>query len=170
MFEKIKIYEQGLEEYPRKAIIIGNFTMIAWVILGTIACWFFKPLIAWIYLGFFIVMVGIILRGLLCPNCYYYNKWCCLGWGRLSALFFRKRSINDFSFGLGQNLAPVVYGFLAVIPLILITVSIIQEFTLFKIIVAVLFLLLLFYSSVINRKKACVQCKMKLICQGSVCK
>lgn len=169
MFEEIKIYEHGLEKYSRKTIIRSNFLMVAWVALGTLACWFFKPFIAWSYLGFFIVMVGIVLRGLLCPNCYYHNKWCCLGWGKLSALFFKKRGIENFSFGLGQSLAPTVYGFLAVIPLIFITVSLVQEFTLFKIIVAVLFLLFSFYSSVINRKKDCAQCKMKLICKGNVC-
>ncbi len=170
MFEEVKIYEQGLEKYPRKTVIRGNLLIIAWVVLGTVACWFFRPLIAWTYLGFFIFMVGIVLRGLLCPNCYYYGKWCCLGWGKLSALFFKKRGAEDFSFSLGQSLAPAVYGFLAIIPLILITVSILQEFTLLKVVVAVLFLLLSFYSSVINRKKDCAQCRMKLICRGSACK
>lgn len=164
-----KIYEQGLEKYPRKTIIRGNFLMAAWIILGAVACWFYLPLIACLYIGFFIVMVKIVLRGLLCPDCYYHGKWCCLGWGKLAALFFKKRDINGFGFSLGQNLAPMVYGSLTVIPIILITVSIIQVFALIKMAVLILFLFLSFYSSVINRKKICAQCKMKLICKGRAC-
>ena len=45
-----KLYENALEEYPRSSAVIGNLAMLLWISLGTVACWFFSPLIAGIYL------------------------------------------------------------------------------------------------------------------------
>ncbi|KGP75013.1 hypothetical protein JT05_13015 [Desulfosporosinus sp. Tol-M] len=87
MKNEIKIYEQGLEEYSKTSIILGNFLMLLWIVLGAVACWFLYPLAAWIYLFFAIIMVFVFLRKLVCTDCYYYDKWCCTGWGKLSALF-----------------------------------------------------------------------------------
>lgn len=87
---KLNLYEQGLEEYPISSIIKGNLAMAAWIALGTIACWFLSPLGAWIFLAFALIMIGIVLRKLLCTNCYYYDKRCSIGWGKLSALMFSR--------------------------------------------------------------------------------
>ena len=111
---KLKLYKQGLEEYPRSSIIIGNLTMAAWIALGTIGCWFLSTLGAWLYLAFAIIMVGVVLRRLVCADCYYYDKWCATGWGKLAALMFAKGEEKNFGSGLatmspsrmffGQNL------------------------------------------------------------------
>ncbi|MCK4532729.1 hypothetical protein KAU39_02995 [bacterium] len=122
------------------------------------------------YLLFAIIMVGVVLRKLLCTNCYYYSKWCCLGWGRVSALFFKEGNIKKFNIGYGQKLAPLTYGLLTVIPLIFLVVSIFQEFVIFKVIILILLLLVSIYSGVINRKKTCVKCRMRLICPGCAVK
>ena len=165
-----RIYKKGLEGYPKSSIIFGNFMMVLWIALGTIACWFLYPIAAWIYLAFAIVMVGIILRKFVCINCYYYNKWCCMGWGKLSALFFKKGIIKEFDKSIGLKLAPFTYGLLTLATLILIIISTIKNFTAYKIVVLVLLLLFSFYSVVIGRKKACAKCKMRLFCPGSMVK
>jgi len=36
---KRKIYEEGLAEYPKAAILLGNLMMLIWIALGTIGCW-----------------------------------------------------------------------------------------------------------------------------------
>lgn len=167
---KVKLYERGLEEFPKSNIILGNLAMILWIALGTIACWFLNPLLSWIYLIFAIVMVFIILRKLVCTNCYYYGKWCHIGWGKLSALLFKKGNIEDFNKGIGLKLAPITYGLLTLIPLIAILVSMYEEFTLPKITVLILILLVSVYSGAISRKKACEKCKMRLFCSGCAVK
>lgn len=167
MKTETKIYEQGLEEYPKVGIFIGNLLMLIWIALGTIGCWFVYPFVSWIYLAFAIIMVGIVLRMLLCTSCYYYDKWCCLGWGKLSGLLFKKGNIEEFNTSIGQKLAPATYGILTLIPLILIVISIIQKFAVSKIVVLLFILLISFYSGAINRKKTCAKCKMRLMCKGS---
>lgn len=170
MSSKIQIYKQGLEEYPKTTIVLGNFMMILWIALGTVACWFLYTLAAWIFLIFAIIMVGIMLRKSLCTNCYYYNKWCCLGWGKLSALFFKRGDIEKFNVSVGQKLAPLTYSILSVIPIVFIVTSIVQELSITKVTVLILLLLISFYSGTISRKKTCAECKMRLTCRGCAVK
>ena len=170
MKKETKIYEQGLEEYSKCSIILGNLLMLLWIALGTIGCYFFRPLVAWLYLAFAIIMVFVVLRKMVCTNCYYYDKWCCMGWGKLSALFFKKGEIENFPKSIGIKIAPLFYGLLTLIPLVLIVISIIKEFTVPKLVVLFLLLFVSFYSGAINRKKTCAVCKMRLICPGSAVK
>ncbi len=170
MKTKTDIFEQGLEEYPKTSIILGNLIMSLWIALGTIACWLLYPLIAWIYLALAVMMVGVVLRKLVCTNCYYYGRWCGMGWGKLSALFFKQGSMGDFDKSIGLKLAPVTYGLLSLIPLICLVISMVQGFTVAKIVVLILLLLVSLYSGVISRKKCCTSCRMKLICPGSAAK
>ena len=110
MVEETKLYEQGLEEYPPAQAIFGNVVMIIWIALGAIACWFFFPLLGFIYLIFALVMVFVVLRKLVCPNCYYHGKCCHIGWGKLSALLFKEGNIEDFPTSIGLKVAPLTYG------------------------------------------------------------
>lgn len=144
--------------------------MLLWIALGAVACWFLYPLVAWLYLVFAIIMVFVVLRKMVCANCYYYDKWCCIGWGKLSALFFKKGEIENFPKSIGIKIAPLFYGLLTLIPIIFIVISIIQGFTISKILVLILLLLISFYSGMISRKKTCAKCKMRLICPGSAVK
>lgn len=170
MASKVKIYETGLEENPKGRIIVGNLVMLFLIALGTIACWYFYPLLAWIYLAFALIMVYIVLRKLVCTNCYYYDKWCGLGWGKLSALLFKKGRIEDFNKSVGLKIAPLTYGVIMMIPIVLIIISIVQVYSIYKVGVLILLLLISFYSGGISRKKACVRCKMRLSCPGSAVK
>lgn len=170
MTKEVKIYEKGLEEYPKGRMIFGNIVMLLWFALGAIACWFFNPLATIFYLVFAVVMVYIVLRKLLCVNCYYYGKSCGIGWGKLSAALFKQGKIEEFNKGAGQKLAPLTYGILMVAPLILIIYSIIQVFTYYKIVILVLLLIVAIYSVGTSRKPTCSKCKMRLICPGCAVK
>ena len=165
-----QIYKEGIEQYSLSTVIFNNFLMFIWIALGTICCLFISPYIAFIYLSFTIIMVGFVLRELLCTNCYYYDKYCGLGWGKCTALFFKKGNIEEFSKSSGQKLAPATYGLRTLIPFVLVVASIFKEFTAFKIIVLVLLLLISIYSGTISRKKGCARCKMRDICPGSAAK
>ncbi|MCJ7745944.1 MAG: hypothetical protein MUP40_06630 [Actinobacteria bacterium] len=166
----VDICEEGLEEYPKVGILLGNLVMVVWIALGTIACYFFNHIVAWVYLGVAVTMVFVVLRRLICTNCYYYGRWCPTGWGKLSALLFKKGDIEKFGESLGLKLAPATYGLLTLTPLVLGTISAVQHFSAMKPVVLAAILIIGFYSGYIGRKKACAQCKMKLCCPGSVAK
>lgn len=167
---EVKIYEDGLEEYSMTQVLFSNFVMALWIVLGSIACWFLHPIAMLFYLAFAVVMIYFVLRKLVCTNCYYYGKLCSIGWGKLSATLFKKGDIERFSISIGIKIAPAVYGLLSLIPVVAITISIIMKFDFIKIGVLLLLLLISSYSGAISRKKACMSCKMRLICPGSAVK
>jgi hypothetical protein len=170
MDNEVKIYEDGLESYPKSKIFLSNFLMLIWIILGTIACYLLNPLFGWIYLLFALLMILVVLRKLVCTNCYYYDKWCSMGWGKLSAIFFKKGKIENFEKSLGLKLAMITYPSLMIIPIILILISIFKDFNFFKIFILVFLFAVSFYSSFVTRKKTCAVCKMKLFCPGCAAK
>ncbi|MCK4545763.1 hypothetical protein KAU43_09515 [candidate division WOR-3 bacterium] len=170
MSDEIKLFEDGNEEFSKFIIILGNILMLLWIALGTISCWFLSPLIALLYMLFALIMIFVVLRKMVCVNCYYYGKWCAMGWGKLSAIFFRKGDVGKFSSSIGIKLAPVTYGLLTLIPLILIVISLVRGFSIFKVVLLILLLFISFYSGSINRKKTCAKCKMRIICPGSAVK
>jgi len=170
MNSKVVICEEGLEEYPRSTVIAGNLIMLVWIALGTVACYFLNPVAAWIFLAVALLLVFIVLRKLVCTNCYYYDKWCAAGWGKLSALMFKKGDIETFNDSIGVKLAPVIYGLLTLVPLVLGTIAAVRHFSVVKPIVLAALLLLGFYSGTLGRRKSCAQCKMSRYCIGSAVK
>jgi hypothetical protein len=169
---KVKIYEKGLDEYPKPGIIIANLLMALWVAVGAYLCDSFHPAAGWVYLASALLMIIVIMRKLVCANCWYYGKWCSNGWGKLSALMFKQGEIEKFAGCAGIKIAPFFYGLLTLIPLLLGVISLISSDE--KRIIhtaAILFLLALSaYSGYIGRKKSCSNCKMRLICPGSAVK
>jgi hypothetical protein len=165
-----ELFKEGLEKNPKGRIVFGNLVMLFWFTLGALACWYFYPILGLIYFVVAFIMVYIVLRKVICVNCYYYNKWCGLGWGKLCAIMFKKGRIEDFPKSIGIKLAPATYGILMIVPMILVIVSIIQWFSWYKITVLALLLLVSFYSGGVSRKFSCSQCKMKTICPGSTIK
>ena len=170
MSEQNNLFEGGLEKHSFKRILISNLLVIIWFILGAFACWFFYPILGIIYLIAAFVLVYVVLRKLVCVNCYYYDKWCAIGFGKLSAIMFKKGRIEAFPTSIGMKLAPATYGLLIIVPLLLLLVSIIEGVSWVKIIVFVLILLISVYNFGVGRRILCSQCKMNIICPGSMMK
>ncbi len=152
MSKQDDLFEGGLEKHSFRRILTGNVFVIIWLILGALACWYFYPLIGLMYLITSFVLVYVVLRKLVCVNCYYYDKWCAIGFGKLSAIMFKKGRIEAFPTSIGMKLAPATYGLLIIVPLLLLLVSIIGGFSWYKIIVFVLLLIVSVYNFGVGRR------------------
>lgn len=170
MTNEVKLNENGLEINPLSRVIIGNVMMLLWLVVGSVAVWFFSPVVAFLYLIIAFILVYIVLRRIVCTNCYYYDKWCSLGWGKLTAAMFKKGKIEEFNESIGIKLAPLIYGLLTIIPFILVIISLVLVVDFYKIGILILLLVLSFYSAGLGRKAACESCKMNTYCKGSVVK
>ena len=170
MVQEVKLNEQGLEQYAMSRVILGNLLIILWIVVGTVAVWFFSPVVATVYLIVAVIVVYFILRKLVCTNCHYYDKWCSMGWGKLAAVLFKQGKIEEFNESIGIRLAPIVYGLLTIFPLIVVLVSLIAEIDFYKIAVLVILLVFSVMSGSISRKSACASCKMNTTCKGSAVK
>ncbi|MHB8894369.1 MAG: hypothetical protein ACYC99_04210 [Candidatus Geothermincolia bacterium] len=163
----MKICEEGVEEYSVAAVIDTNLAMVLWIALGTDACYFFSHIVAWVYLGIAVLLVFVVLRKLVCTNCYYYGKRCATGWGKLASMMFKRGDIERFNDSIGVTLAPVIYGLLTVVPLVLGTIATVMHFSWLKVLVLAGLALVGFYSGSVGRKKSCKACKMREYCKGS---
>jgi hypothetical protein len=178
MTSEVKLNEKGKERFSLSHVIVGNIIMIIWLTLGSTAVWFFSQtyfpvyaaFIAVVYLCIALLLVYIVLRKIVCTNCYYYDKWCSLGWGKLAALLFKQGKLEQFNESVGLKLAPLIYGILTIIPFILIIISLVVLFDFYKIGVLILLIIFSGYSAGLGRKIACSSCKMNTYCKGSVVK
>jgi hypothetical protein len=132
--------------YSKSLLILGNLGIVLWIGIGAVACWFFNPILGWLFLVSAFVMIFAILRRLGCNSCYY-CKSCTSGFGKLADLFFGSGYMAGVNSSAGLK-AFFVYVLLGLIPIGFLAFSIIQDFAATKIAVLVFLLLLLFYSGV----------------------
>ncbi len=170
MKPSVQLYVDGLEAYPIGRIVLANIIMILWIALGSLASATVWPVAGWIFLIYAVFMVYFVMRKLVCTNCYYYDKWCNIGWGKLAARLFRQGNIEHFASCRGIKIAPFFYASLTVIPLILLVIALIQQFTFTRLLILILLVGIGFYSGAVSRARACAQCKMRFICPGSAAK
>ena len=115
-----------------------------------------------------IIVLFFVLRKHLCTSCYYYNRVCHVGWGKLSAYMFKRNSGN---YRLGGKLAQFTWIVMAtMLPIAVTSVVVIWKWfsPFYTLIFAVLVAM-----SVLNfliQKKSCQKCKMRLICSASLAK
>ncbi|MCD6283752.1 hypothetical protein J7J12_00670 [bacterium] len=170
--KKQKLYEKGLENYPKTTVVLTNVLLLLWFGFAAYGMSALKfeglPIISIIYLLFVIIMLGFILRKNLCTHCYYYNKLCGMGWGKLSSCLFKEKSGN---YKLGMKLAGLTWGLLTIIPIVAIPIAMFlhREFLVSGGISLTAFLTIMAVNQFV-RKKECVQCKMKHICKASAAK
>ena len=165
-----QLYKNGLEKYPITVVIGQNLFLALYFGLGAAGMWNTKiagaPAVSLIYIIFLVVMLGFVLRKHLCTNCYYYNKMCSTGWGKLAAIFFKKNSGN---YELGIKLAQITWGTATIFPIIIMAISLIAKFKTRVLILLIAFLILSSANFMIH-KYSCTRCKMRNICPASMAK
>jgi len=169
---KQKLYEKGLENYPKAAVILANVLLLLWFGFAAYGMSALRlvglPVVSIVYLLFAFVMLGLILRKRLCTHCYYYDKLCGTGWGKLSSCLFREKSGN---YELGIKLAGLTWGLLTIVPIIAIPVTMFlrREFLISGGISLAGFLAIM-AANQLWRKRECTRCKMRYICKASAAK
>jgi hypothetical protein len=123
-------------DFSRNLLILGNLTILAWILLGFFATRFYNELAAWVLLLFNAFMVFGILRRLGCSSCYN-CKNCTSGFGRIAGAFFGTGTIKEGSVGNRKALIGFVYVLLTVLPAGLLVASLIQDFAVTKILILI---------------------------------
>jgi len=144
LFTELKPISNEAKQYSKSLLTIGNLAIALWIVLSAVACWFFNPLLGWLFLVSAFVLIFAVLRKLGCSSCYY-CKFCTMGFGKLADLFFGSGYMAGVNSSLCLKIV-FVYGLLGIVPVAFLAVSILQEFALTKIAVFAVLLILLFYS------------------------
>jgi len=170
--EKQKLYERGLENYPKTTVVLTNVLLLLWFGFAIYGMSALKlgglSVVSIVYLLFAIIMLGFVLRKHLCTHCYYYDKLCGTGWGKLSSRLFKEKSGN---YELGMKLAGLTWGLLIIIPIVAIPLAMFLhwEFLVPGGICLAGFLVIMVINR-FGRKKGCAQCKMRYSCKASAAK
>ena len=165
-----QLYDEGVEIYPWSTVVRENLAIVAWILLGTLIAMRFNTIAGWCYAGYALVMTFAVMRKLVCTRCYYYGKRCHVGWGLLAGALFGKGRVEEFGTCPGIRFAPLFYGSLALIPVVLGIVSLIMKFSTATLTLLLVLVPIIIYSSVTARKESCSICKMKSVCPGSAVK
>jgi hypothetical protein len=148
--EKSKIKNRKQKDYSIFALFSGNLFLLAWIILGAYAFSFIHPLLCWIYVIVVAFSVYYVLRKNCCKTCYY-CEGCTVGFGKLPELFFLKSGIENVT---NKGLKIFFYYYLAmtVLPISVLSYSIIDNFTFEKIAVLTPIIIVSIRSGIARRK------------------
>jgi len=167
-----ELYGGGVEDCKKSYAICENVLIFGMIILGFLGMYPLKigviPFVSIFYVLFFLVMMIFVLRKYLCTTCYYYDKWCHCGWGKLSSAMFKKGSGNQ---ELGGKLALFSWAVLMGLPIIgMIGVILLNKASLMnELIFFVPFIVLVAINGLLH-KIDCEKCKMRFVCTGSAAK
>jgi hypothetical protein len=139
-------------DFKRSLLVFGNLMLVFWILLGAIASWLYTSLAFWLFLLFAAFMIFGMLRRLGCSSCAY-CKSCTSGFGRLSNWFFGKIPAKGRNSKTRLAFIVFIYCLLALVPSVLLTVSIIHVFTTIKIAVLIGILSISLYSIATWRMK-----------------
>ena len=160
----------GTESFSLSRIIGENLLyLITWVLAGYLLWPLWTPFglplltIIWVIL---VVVVQILLKKHNCSGCYYYDKLCHLGWGKISSAMFKQDSGDP---NIGMKLALFYILPPPVIFVAALIFAIIKSPVWIYWFVLVLFIILNVASFPV-RKKSCSLCAMKEACPGSAAK
>ncbi|MCJ7484344.1 MAG: hypothetical protein MUO31_15450 [Thermodesulfovibrionales bacterium] len=160
----------GEESFPLSQVIAENlFYLAMWVLTGYLLwpIWtpFGLPLLTIIW-AILVVIIQVLLKKHNCSGCYYYDKGCHLGWGKISAAMFKQDSGNP---KIGVKLS-----FFYILPPPLITLTALAFAIIKSPSWVYWFMLALFVilnaASFPVRKKGCGSCAMREVCPGSASK
>ena len=167
-----KLFENGIEQVKFSFAVAENIVFIFLILFGFLIMYpfiiFGIPIISIIYVLYIIIMLGFFLRRQLCTTCYYYNKMCHCGWGKLSAKMFKKDCGNLES---GGKIALFTWAIIMVLPIfmMIIILILVKGTLLYEMIVFIPFIILVIITAILH-KKDCEKCKMRFICPGSAAK
>ncbi len=141
----LKLLSEEKLEFSRPLLILGNLVLLAWILLGFIGVYLFNQLYGWLYLLFAAALIFVILRRLGCSSCYR-CKSCTSGFGRLAGAFFGRGFAKRESVGNRKGLIFFIYALLFLLPVVLVSFSLIQAFSILHVFVLVCLLLVAIYS------------------------
>jgi hypothetical protein len=164
---ELKFYENGIEKAKSTYILFENILISINILAGFVGMYsiqIFKiPILSVLYVIFILTMLIFLLRKHLCTQCYYYDKNCHCGWGKLSAKLYKKNSGNQ---KLGGLLAGLTWGTLMGVPIIAIIILLVLNFSLIALICLIVCVITTTINSILHVKD-CKECKMRYICPGS---
>ena len=117
-------------EYSGTVLFLGNFVIIVWILISSVACWLLNPFVA---LGFLAISGFLVYYELGKKDAYpvFLCKTCTIGFGKLFDVFFTNRGYENLN-RKARELFPFVYLFLTFVPIALLLISLYLSVSILK--------------------------------------
>ncbi|WP_421909826.1 hypothetical protein [Methanolacinia petrolearia] len=153
------------ENYTLKRVIFANIVIFVWLVLGIYAIWLVVPFLAVAWGIFLALMFLFVMRKSICTKCRYYDGRCSMGWSWYTSKIFKEGNVEDFPGCFGARFAPFLWMSVSLLPVIVLAISMVFEFSILKAVILVLLILIAYiFGNKKSRKKSCSVCRMNDLC------
>ncbi|MCJ7508602.1 MAG: hypothetical protein MUO85_07725 [candidate division Zixibacteria bacterium] len=149
------------KDYPWHIIILRWIILSIIFALGIYIIYQLNQMLAWLYILYSIFGLTLILPLSRCVYCYYHNRWCNTGWGKIAAYLFNKG--DEGKYVSKYPYAILLYP-LWLFPLLLGMILLVRYRNLISLVLLLAYILLLVIEKLILRFAACVKCHEKAFC------
>ncbi len=149
------------ETYPKWVIIIRGLVLTGAFVLGIYILSEIHPILGVAYVIFSLYALTLVLPLSRCVNCYYYEKLCNAGWGKVAGYLYRRGSESQY---VGcYNYAILLHG-LWIVPLLTALVLILVKRELLFLIIFLAYSFVLWTEKMVLKKMACKRWQQREFC------
>jgi len=154
---------KSYENFPLWMVVLSNTASLSIYAIGAYILFKFGIIFSALYLLYCFWIEFRVLK-MSCVNCYYYNKVCCFGKGKLCSLLFKKGNAKSFV-KKKVSMKDILPDFLvSIFPIIGAVIILITDFSwMIVILMASLVILSFGGSAIIRGSFACKYCKQRKI-------
>ncbi len=160
--KKIKS-EPCFSDYP-KALVLGRLILLGLIFGSGIYVFYqIKAELSYVYIFYSLLTISLVLPLSRCVYCFYYRKYCNVGWGKIAGYLFPKSEADNFTSGYDYML--FIYP-VWVLPLLGSLLQLIRFRNLFWLLFFCIYILVLILEKVYLKNSGCRFCSQKNICPG----
>jgi hypothetical protein len=147
------------EDFPRTTVVYNLLTLGGAIVVGVIVL---AQLGVWFAVGYLalLALAGYGVLALVCTRCYYYDRRCGTGTGRIVARFFKKGQEEEYGQTASQKAVILLLVIALLLPLVGGIISLVISYSTLRLVLLVAFVALLVAGLAPHPRLVCTHCKL----------
>jgi hypothetical protein len=147
------------ESFPKTTVIYNLLTLGGAMVIGVIVL---AQLGVWVGVGYLVLLAltGYGMLALICARCYYYDRRCATGIGKVVALFFEKGQEKEFGQTASQKGITLLLAVALLLPLVGGVVLLVVGYSTPRLVLLVAWVALLVAGLAPHPRLVCSHCKL----------
>ena len=147
------------DSFPGTTVIYNLLTLGGAMVMGAVVL---TQLGVWAVVGYLVLLAltGYSMLALICARCYYYDRRCATGVGKVVALFFKKGQEEEFGQTASQKAVMLLLAIVLLLPLVGSIVSLVVGYSMLRLVLLVALLALLVAGLAPHPRLVCSHCRL----------
>jgi hypothetical protein len=147
------------ESFPKTTVIYNLLTLGGAMVMGAVVL---TQLGVWAVVGYLVLLAltGYGMLALICARCYYYDRRCATGVGKVVALFVKKGQEEEFGQTASQKGITLLLAVVLLLPLVGGIVSLVVGYSMLRLVLLVALVVLLIAGLAPHPRLVCSHCKL----------